>query len=190
MDWCWLANDNVVRMTVSPLGSSLFPLGRKHGGQQSNSRGVSSARTHGPCRLEPTTHKLRRPCADESSRTHCLQVAIEKATTFEGVPIRDAGVDPENSPLGTEEDPETGAVFEMTLAHPDVLAKRNLTQHLLAIIGNSAYSNEVGANQCVLETAPKGQTPAGAAAGRTSFAAALAAVAAAVLAAVAAPLLL
>lgn len=119
-----------------------------------------------------------------------LQVAIESARTFEGVPVRDAGVDPENSPIGDgSADSELGATFEAVIAHPDVLAKRGYTQHLLAIIGNSAYANEVGANQCILETAPKGVTP-GAAASRTSVAAALAALAAAVLAGLAAPLLL
>ena len=107
--------------------------------------------------------------------------------TFEGVPIRDAGVPEDSSPVGPG---ESAATFEAVLAHPDVLAKRGYPQHMLAIIGNSAYANEVGANQCVLETAPKGTTPAGAAAGRASVAAALAAAAAAALAALAAPLLL
>jgi hypothetical protein len=116
-------------------------------------------------------------------------VAIEGATTFEGAPVRDAGVAPEDSPIGVSGDAETGATFEVVVAHPDVLAKRGYPQHMLAIIGNSAYPNEVGANQCVLETAPKGSTPGGAA-GRTSFAAGLAAVAAAALAGLAAPLLL
>ena len=116
------------------------------------------------------------------------QVAIESAKTFEGAPVRDAGMDPEDTPIGAA-DGEGGATFEVVLAHPDVLAKRGYPQHMLAIIGNSAYANEVGANQCVLETAPKGVTPGGAA-GRTSFAAGLAAVAAAALAGLAAPLLL
>ncbi|KAI7837334.1 hypothetical protein COHA_008849 [Chlorella ohadii] len=131
MDWCWLANDNVVTM----------------------------------------------------------QVAIESAKTFEGAPVRDAGMDPEDTPIGAA-DGEGGATFEVVLAHPDVLAKRGYPQHMLAIIGNSAYANEVGANQCVLETAPKGTTPGAGAAGRTSWAAGLAAVAAAALAGLAAPLLL